>query len=54
MILEGNLTKRTIISAGGVASSSGKITEECYNLGNINVDFNGSGEQTLEVQVGGV
>ena len=54
MILEGNLTKRTIISVGGVVSSAGIITEECYNLGNVNVEFNGNGEQILEVQVGGV
>ena len=33
---------------------SGNIVAESYNLGNINVDFNGNGEQTLEIQVGGV
>ena len=54
MILEGILTKRTLICAGGIGGISGNLTEECYNLGNINVDFNGNGEQTLEVQVGGV
>ena len=54
MILEGNLTKRTIIYAGGIGCFAGNITAECYNLGNINVEFNGNGEQTLEIQVGGV
>jgi len=54
MILEGNLTKRTIIYAGGIGCYAGNITAECYNLGNINVEFNGNGEQTLEIQVGGV
>ena len=54
MILEGNLTKRTLIYAGGIGAMSGNIIAESYNLGNINVEFNANGEQTLEIQVGGV
>ena len=44
MILEGNLTKRTLTYAGGIGAMSGNIIVDSYNLGNINVEFNGNGE----------
>ena len=54
LILNGNLTQRTIVCAGGISSSSTNIIKESYNLGNIKVEFMGNGEQTVEVEVGGV
>ena len=56
LLLEGKLSERVVIVTGGISTICNEncIIQECYNTGNIYVEFNGTGEQSVEVQVGGI